>query len=113
MIRTGRVFLTLYNRNLAPGEREHWLGVWEGTEGLLEEVRLESDDEALAWARERSVDVLVQVPHSAGPARYWAGKDPPPDELPVWCGRPPGQPAPTLFEAKRDAWQREFDNSAE
>jgi hypothetical protein len=113
MIRTGRVFLTLYNRNLAPGESEHWIALWEGAEGLLEQVRLESDDEALAWARERASEVLVQVPHAVGPARYWAGEGWPPDELPVWVGRPPANPAPTLFEAKRDAWQKEFNSRTE
>ena len=102
-------WLTLYRRNLAPDESEHWWGHFEGADGRVEDERLETDEQALAWARSRAPHVYVSVPHEAEPGRYWAGDGPPPSpDLRPWRGRPVDTAGPTLFEAKRAQWQAQY-----
>lgn len=100
--------MTLYRRNLAPGEVEHWWGHFEAADGEVEDQKLLTDGDAFEWARARSKHIYVNVPHEAEPARYWAGEGPPPtpDLLP-WTGRTADQPAPTLLEKKRARWEAE------
>lgn len=104
-----RVFLRLWRRNLAPGEVEHWDAFWESPLALqpgLERIDgILDDDEAFAWARARSSCVFVTLPYDAV-GRYWAGEgDPPEPDVPVWQGRPPLDPPPTLSELKLAYWR--------
>jgi hypothetical protein len=81
----GRVFITRYDRHLAPAVPPHWEVLWEDAEGARLDglERIDSFGDALAWARARTDQIIVALPFDGG--QYWAGEgESQPPGLPPW-----------------------------
>ena len=74
-----RVFILLWDRNLAPGDVPHWSAVWEDAArpgGARERCdRFLDAQSAITWGRARAPHVYVRTVEQ----EFWAGLGPPPD----------------------------------